>query len=71
LISKNYWDWHWRGGGASMVLVRVQATADTVRSGWAQLQCDFAEKKTAPKWINAGIYLLGQDVLQSIPGRCV
>jgi NDP-sugar pyrophosphorylase family protein len=69
---KTYWDWHWRRrAAASMVLVRVQ---DSGRYGAVRLErgsriADFVEKKDINEgWINAGIYLLGRDVLQSIPG---
>ena len=65
-----------RGARASLVVQRVEETA---QSGSVQFAPDgevtrFAEKASSsePGWINAGIYLLAREVLDSIPsGRAV
>lgn len=66
-----YWEWHYRRHVvASMVLARVVCSGryGAVRLDHDSCIAEFAEKQdNGEGWINAGIYLLGQRVLQSIP----
>jgi histidinol-phosphate phosphatase family protein len=71
---KAFWDWHCqREAPVSMALARV---AKSDRYGQVKLDAggqifEFAEKheKSGAGWINAGIYLVSQQVLQSIPAE--
>lgn len=71
-----WWQWHaQRRAAASIVLVRM---ADTSRYGRVQVDRlsrvrAFGEKFAGgPGWINAGVYLLGRQVIERIPdGRPV
>jgi D-glycero-alpha-D-manno-heptose 1-phosphate guanylyltransferase len=60
-----------QGAAATIALARME---DTSRFGRVELAAgdtisDFAEKAAAsgPGWVNAGIYLLNRDVIESIP----
>lgn len=63
--------WHCeRRANASMALSRVTLNDryGLVKFGWDARVLEFAEKKPgAGGWINAGIYFLGREVLESIP----
>ena len=69
-----FWIWHCeRGAAATLLLTKVP---DTTRYGQVQVENNgqvrsFVEKGKAsgPGWINAGIYLLRRDLLQTIPIR--
>lgn len=69
---ENFWSWHSaRGGNASILLTRV---ADTTRYGRVHVDTEgqifqFDEKKglAGPGWINAGMYLMQQRLLQAMP----
>lgn len=72
-----FWQWHGQHGAlASLVLTRV---IDTGRYGQVRVQPNgsvlrFVEKQArgGPGWINAGVYLIDQTVLNTIPaGRAV
>jgi NDP-sugar pyrophosphorylase family protein len=70
-----YHEYAGQPAGASMVLTQVENTA---RYGAVQVEAGlithFQEKQDSagPGWISAGIYLLGQTLLQTIPpGRAV
>lgn len=65
-------EWHLvHGGKASLALTEVENTArfGVVRVGRQGAVIRFEEKaaKTGHGWVNAGIYLMSQDVLLSIP----
>jgi NDP-sugar pyrophosphorylase family protein len=68
---KAFWVVHQiRGGRVSLLLTEV---SDTSRFGWVQVESDgqinaLKEKHEAsgPGWINAGIYLLSQEVFTAI-----
>jgi histidinol-phosphate phosphatase family protein len=69
---KAFRDWHWHHRAtASIALTRVRRSD---RFGHVKLDADaqivsFSEKHhdAGPGWINAGIYLLGREVLENIP----
>ena len=72
-----FWQWHCqKSASISLVLTHV---VDTERYGQVQVQphgsvLGFVEKQTrgGPGWINAGVYLIEQTVLNTIPaGRAV
>lgn len=72
-----FWTWHCaKEAGASLLLTKV---SDTSRYGRVQVEPDgqmlsFAEKSetSGSGWISAGIYLIRQDLLRTIPlGRVV
>jgi histidinol-phosphate phosphatase family protein len=70
---KAYREWHRRHrAAASIALTRVRRSE---RYGHVKIDAEaqivrFTEKQNdeGPGWINAGIYLLGRDVLEEIPG---
>jgi len=71
--------WTWHREQSAMATLLVTEVSDTTRYGCVQLEPDgrvrsFSEKGEAsgPGFINAGIYLLKQDLLRPIPtGRAV
>lgn len=71
------WTWHYERGAAATILLTEML--DAVRYGQVRVESDgrvrsFTEKGEGggSGWINAGIYLIGRDLLYTIPvGRAV
>lgn len=71
---KQFWSWHCgKGGCATILLTRL---ADTSRYGRVHVDPEgrilkFDEKNglAEPGWINAGVYLMQQRLLQTIPAE--
>jgi NDP-sugar pyrophosphorylase family protein len=69
---KSFWEWHRAAGAAASLL--LMEVSDDRRYGRVQIDelggvIGFVEKgqQSGPGWVNAGVYLLGHQVLQAIP----
>jgi len=72
---KNFWEWHCeRSADATLLLTRM---ADTARYGRVHvdgegrvLRFDEKDGNNGAGWINAGVYLIRRQLLETIPTNC-
>lgn len=60
---------HRRGGGAATIVVAPLTSAFGVVDLDGDLVTGFSESPRLPYWMNCGIYVLGEEALDRLPGR--